>query len=59
MIEKGATAGPNRECSPMAPPPNTPNHLQEERDPERSDTTSARRWVRTMRGVRHGLACSR
>jgi hypothetical protein len=50
-----ATAGPNRDCSPGAPPPNTPNPLQEERDPERSETTSARRWAYAMRVTRRSM----
>lgn len=43
-----ATAGP-WDCAPVAPPSNTPNHLEEERDPEPSDTTSTRRWAGAIR----------
>jgi hypothetical protein len=50
-----ATAGPNRDRSPVAPPPNTPHPLQEERDLQRSEVTSARRWACAMWVARRGM----
>lgn len=51
-----ATAGPNRDYSPVAPPPNTPHPSQEERDLKRSEITSARRWACAMWVTRRGMA---
>jgi hypothetical protein len=44
-----ATAGPDRDHSPMAPPPNSPNPCQEERAPEPSDPTADSRWAHPAR----------
>ncbi|MGH3900752.1 MAG: hypothetical protein ACRDTA_21415, partial [Pseudonocardiaceae bacterium] len=41
---------------PVAPPPNTPSRLPEERDPEPSETSSARRWAGVLRFVHRGAA---
>jgi hypothetical protein len=50
-----ATAGPDRDCSPVAPPPDTPQPLLEERDTEPSEISSARRWVYAMRVARRSM----
>jgi hypothetical protein len=51
-----ATAGPSG-CNPgLAPPPNTPNPLQEERDLKGSEITLARRWASAMWVARRGMA---
>lgn len=49
------TAGPNRECSPVAPPSTNPNPLEEGRAPEGSDTLPSRRWAYAMCSVRCGV----
>jgi hypothetical protein len=43
------TAGPGRDRSPMAPPPNSPNPHLEERAFEPSDPTADSRWVHALR----------
>jgi hypothetical protein len=42
------TAGPGRDRSPMAPPPNSPNHHLEERASEPSDPTAVSRWAHAL-----------
>lgn len=43
------TAGPGRDRSPMAPPPNSPNPHLEERAYEPSDPTADSRWLHRLR----------
>lgn len=49
------TAGPNRDCRPVAPPPTNP-HPREGREHEDSEKVLARRQALIMIGIRYGVA---
>lgn len=49
------TAGPNRECTPVAPPSPNPNPTRRNGSIRGREPAPSRRWSSAVRGVRYGM----